>query len=420
MTAALSILVPLYSPVNNSYMLKTSSWKGLIIALVAFLITAPVFAQNYTAAETKSVEKSKALYNKGKYDKAITTINKVLMAHIHDVELWNLRVVYENTRYNEQYNKDISAIIKKMNSKGTVMVDFGKLKSTEYKSELIVACYMATLYAEKQVLASALLHDMVIEPSVDTSIGDEARDYRIKGDEEYNLENYSAAIRQYEKALGEDSSYYKATYSMAFAYYKQDKYEQAAKWFQKSINLQPEMLNPRYFLVETYIKNKEWQAAYDACVNGLIQYPYLGYLDQMEKICDKLDKTFKLHWMERDQMPSMITISNQSGSTEEPWSFYTSAKEKIADYCNDEGIIKKSQSLTEQKYLETYSWEYMLKKSETDEKEFGFARKMQEQGYLDCFTLFSMFHISVWDQYQHLRDNNRAHLKSYIETQLVK
>jgi tetratricopeptide (TPR) repeat protein len=401
-------------------MLKTSSWKGLIIALVAFLIAAPVFAQNYTAAETKSVEKSKALYNKGKYDKAIATINKVLMAHVHDETLWNLRVVYENTRYNEQYSKDISALVKKMNQKGTVTVDFDKLKSTEYRSELIFACYMATLYADHQRLASSVLHDMKIEPSVDTAISDEARDYRFKGDEEYALQNYSAAIRQYEKAVSEDSAYYTATFDIAFCYYKDEKYDKAAKWFQKAINLQPEMLNPRYYLVESHINAKEWQQAYDACIEGMIQYPFIGYYEQMEKICDKLDKTFKRHWMEREQMPSMITIANQSISSEEPWSFYSSAKEKIADYCNDEGIIKKSQSLTEQKYLESYSWEYMLKKSETDDQEFGFARKMQEQGFLDCFTLFSMFHISVWDQYQHLRDNNRAHIKSYIETQLVK
>ena len=64
----------------------------------------------------------------------------------------------------------------------------------------------------------------------------------------------------------------------------------------------------------------------------------------------------------------------------------------------------------------------MLKKSDTDEKEFGFARKMQDAGYLDCFAMVSMFHISFWDQYKAFRDadGNRARIKTYIETYLIK
>jgi tetratricopeptide (TPR) repeat protein len=330
-------------------------------------------------------------------------------------------VIYEDERYDVQYAKDIGALVKKLNKGGggTVTVDFSTMKSTEYRNELVFACYMATLYADHQNFASSLLHDLILKPSADSAIGDEARDLKLKGDEELQNQNYSAAARQYEKAVGEDSTYYTATYYTGYCYYKDEKYDKAARWFKKAIALQPDMLNPRYFLVETYINDKQWQAAYDACIEGMIQYPFVGHFDQMEKICEKLDKTFKRHWMEREVMPSVITV-NQTPQNEEPWSFYTSAKEKIADYCNDEGIIKKSQSLTEQKYLEVYSWEYMLKKSESDEKEFGFARKVQEQGYLDCFTLFSMYHIAFRDQYIHLRDNNREHIKSYITTFLVK
>lgn len=401
-------------------MLKNAPWKGLFIALIAFLMITPVIAQNYTAAETKSIEKSKKLYNKGKYDKAIATIEKVQNAHIHDGDLWALRVQYEYQRYQVQYLEDILSILKKVGKKGTVEIDMSKLKSTAYQVEMISSCYLATLYSPQQDLASSILHDELIQPSVDTAIGDDAKDYKARGDEEYTNANYTAAIRQYEKAIGEDSNYYYATYKMAFAYYKDEKYEKAAKWFTRSIKLQPEMLNPRFYLVEAYINDKNWDMAYTACIDGMIQYPFSGYISQMEKICDKKDKTFKLHWMERDYSPNMLNVANQSSIQDEPWSFYRSAKDKIADYCNDEGVIKKSQTVTEQKYLESYSWEYMLKKSDTEDKEFGFARKQQEQGNLDCFAMFSMFHIAFWDQYVHFRDNNREHLKTYIETQLVK
>lgn len=403
-------------------MTQNTLLKGALTALVAFLMTASAFAQNYTAAETKSIEKSKALYNKGKYDKAVSTITKVQMSHIYDEELWQFRILYENTRYTTQLSKDISAIIKKAGKNGTVNVDFDKLKSTQYRSELLVACYMATNYADHQVLASSVLHDMIIEPSVDTAISDEAREYRSKGDDEYANKNYSAAIRQYQKALDENANYYGATFDIAYSYYKDEKFDKAAQWFQKAIDLQPEMLNPRYYLIESLKEDKKWDEVYTACIEAMIQYPFVDYFTTLETACDKKMKTFKRHWMSRDYFPNMMSVASQSAPDKEPWTFYRNAKDKIYDYCNDDGVITKSQTLTESKYLEVYSWEYMLKKSDTDEKEFGFARKMQDAGYLDCFAMVSMFHISFWDQYKAFRDadGNRARIKTYIETYLIK
>ncbi|HTF05819.1 MAG TPA: tetratricopeptide repeat protein [Bacteroidia bacterium] len=403
-------------------MSKNTLVKGLFTALIAFLIAAPAFAQNYTAAETKSVEKSKVLYNKGKYDKAISTITKVQMAHIYDEELWTLRIIYENTRYNVQFSKDIAGLIKKAGKSGTVNVDFDKLKSTQYRGELLVACYMATNYANNQILASSILHDMIIEPTVDTTISDDAKELRSKGDEEYSKQNYTAAIRQYQKAIDEEPNYYSATLDIGFCYYKDEKWDKAVTWFAKASALQPEMLTPRYYMIECLKSDKKWDEVYSACIEAIIQYPHVGYFTSLEEACDKKDKTFKRHWMSRDYFPNMMSVTSQSTPDEEPWNFYRNAKDKLYDYCDDDGVVTKSQTVTEQKYLEVYSWEYMLKKSDTEDKEIGFARKMQEQGYLDCFAMVSMFHISFWNQYKAFRDaeGNRARIKTYIETQLIK
>lgn len=404
------------------FMSKNTLAKGLFTALIAFLVCTTAFSQNYTAAETKSIEKSKSLYNKGKYDKAVSTITKVQMPHMYDEELWNYRVLYENTRYQVQLSKDISAIIKKAGKSGTVSLDFDKLKSTGYRQELFVACYMATNYADHQLLASSVLHDMIIEPSVDTSISDKAKAYRAKGDEEYSNQNYSAAIRQYQKALDEDSKYYGATFDIGLSYYKDEKIEQAVTWFKKASELQPEMLEPRYYMIEALKQDKKWDEVYDACIESIIQYPFVDYFTTLETACDKKMKTFKRQWMPRDYLPNMMGVTSQSTPDKEPWTFYRNAKDKIYDYCNDDGVITKSQTVTETKYLEVYSWEYMLKKSDTDEKEMGFARKMKDEGYLDCFAMVSMFHISFWNQYVAFReaDGNRARIKTYIETQLIR
>lgn len=397
---------------------KTISFKFLYLLILAFTISFPAMAQ-YSAAETKSIEKSKAYYIKYKYDKAISTLKKVQLKHFYDNDLWELRCIYEYDRYQDQFYKDIAAILKKA-AKGSTSFDFSKLKSSEYRSEMITTTYMATLLCEKQETASWILHEHFIEPSVDTAISEAAKDEFDKGSTDYTNSNYSAAIRAYEKALKVDSNYYTATYKIAMCYYKDEKYEKAIPYFQKAIRIEPEMLDPRQNLVNCQMELKNWQDAYATCVEGIITYPDVRYFTKMEVICDKLGKTFNRHWMVRDYMPNMITSTSQSSIEETPWSFYRSAKDKIGDMCNDDGVVKKKTDFTEQKYLESYSWEYMLSKTDTEDKEFGFARKMKTEGFLDCYAMVSMYHISFSTQYTDFSKNNKDRIRTYINTYLVK
>ena len=394
--------------------------RGIFIALIFFLAATPLLSQNYTVAETKAFEKSKQLHEKGKYDKAISTLNKVLFAHVHDAELWQYRVLYEKSRYDAEWDKDYATIIKQINKSGTATIDPEKMKSFAYRDEMLYACYGATLYAPNQDLAGLLLHEAYVEPSVDTAVSDDAKAFVTKGYQAQAEKSYPEASRQFEKAYKLDTTYYTAASNAGYAYYLNEDYDKAIVWFSKAIRMQPEMFEPRYYLLDIYMKQKDWQKAYDACVEGIIQYPFTGYFTKLEEICGKLDKTFKLHWMERDYFPNIMNIKDQQQATEQPWSFYTGAKERIAEVCDENGMIKRSTTLTEQKYLEVYSWEYMLKKSDSDEKEIGFARKMQEQGYLDCYAMISMFHITFWEQYADFRDKNRERMRTYINTQLVR
>jgi tetratricopeptide (TPR) repeat protein len=401
-------------------MINSIAVRSLLFVIAVFLISAPLRAQSFTVAETKAFEKSKSLFQKGKYDKAITTLNKVLYAHVHDAELWQHRVLFEKTRYDVEFEKDIQFIVKQASKAGGATIDVSKLKSLTYRDEMLFACYGATLYAPNQDLASLMLHENYIEPSVDTLISDEVKAVHDKGLQAQNDKDNAEAMRQFEKAFRMDTTYYTAAVNIAYGYYTDEKFDKAVEWFRKAIRLQPEMLEPHFYLVEIYMDRKDWQGAYDACLDAMIQYPFTGYFTRMERICENLNKTFKLHWMERDYFPAIATIQNQEQATEQPWSFYTGAKDKILGYVNDDGVVKKTNTLTESKYMEVYSWEYMLKKSDEDKGEMGFARRQQEQGNLDCFAMFSMYHITFSAQYTHFRDNNRARLKEYIETQLVR
>jgi tetratricopeptide (TPR) repeat protein len=389
--------------------------KSVFATLILFLFSSTAFAQ-LTAKEEKSVEKSKQYYRDGKYEKAVSTLKKVQSGDFNRLykngTLWELRCLYEYDRYNDQLIKDIMSILK-----GKKMSHF---KSSDYRIEMILACYQATMYCENQEFASDVLHGEIVAPSTDTAVSDDAREQYGKGGEEYDNKNYSGAIRYYEKALKEDSNYYKATYKMGMCYFKDEKYEKAAPWFKKATKLVPEMLDPYVKLIDCYYEDKKWQEAFDACVDGIIAYPYEGHFKKLSEICDKLGKTFDRHWMCRDYMPNMITATSQSPITEDPWSYYRQAKDKIGDYCNDDGIIKKSQDLTQMKHLESYSWEFMLKKAGEDAKGMSFANRMQKEGYLDCYAMVSLFHVVFWDQYKDFASKNKDRIRKYIETQLVK
>jgi tetratricopeptide (TPR) repeat protein len=400
--------------------MKKMAFRSALSALLSLVLSVPAMAQ-YTAKEQKSIDKSKEYYQQGKYEKAVTTIKKVQANnHYGDDDIWTLVCIYEYNRYQAQFALDIAKIIKKAGNSGAVTINSDKMKSSQYYSELINDCCVATLFCGKQEFASAVLHEQLIQPSVDTTISDEAKEIYGKGNEEYNNDSYTAAIRQYEKALRMDSTYYKATYKIGRCYFKDEKYEKAIPYYQKAIRLQPEMLDPREDLVTCYMKLKQWQDAYNACIDGIIAYPAVTYFANLDEICDKLGKTFNRHWMVRTSYPNVVSATGQMLVSEEPWSYYREAKNKIIDNCDDDGIVTKKSSLTDSKYMEVYSWEYMLKKSETEDKEFAFARKMKDEGFLDCFVMVSMYHISFRKQYADFSKNNAERIRKYIDTYLVK
>src|ERR1041385_1764869 len=247
-----------------------------MFALVAGLFISFAAVAQYTASEQKSIDKSKELYKKGKYDKAISIITKVQNNHFYDDDLWTLRCIYEYDRYDAQLLADLLSILK--GSKKTTF------KSTEYNNELLISCYTATLVCSKQEFASAVLHEKLIQPSTDTAVGDDARDMYSKGGDDFKAEDYNAAIRSYEKACKLDSNYYKATYAIGSCYQKLEEYDKAIPYFQKSVRLQPDMLDNHQSLIECYVQEKRWQDAYNACIDGIISYPDAKYFTYLEQV----------------------------------------------------------------------------------------------------------------------------------------
>jgi len=386
----------------------------LILLLLLGACTS-VFAQ-LGEADTKQYNKSVKLYNKGKHDKAIGILDKVQAGNLQNDELWDVRVQMEYGRYINQLQKDISTAQKKFSGSRDQNNYINNGKSATYEIEMLAACSRATLYCEKQERASMLLRIFLVDKG-EGKPDKEAKEEFDKGEEKFTAKDFNGAIRCYKKAIEIDSTYYKATLYLGDAYFNNEDYDKALLWYKKACDMRPNLLEPRKYLTDAYMKQKNWKEAYDACIEGIAVYPDVGMFIKLEEICDKQGKTFNRHWVSRVNYPNSNATVQEPVETA-PWSYYRQAKTEIKFYCNQDGIITEETEKTKSKFMEVYSWEFMLDKGQGSE--LSFARKMNEAGYLDCYVFISMYHISFHEQFAKWSKDNKDRVKTYIDTYLVK
>lgn len=376
----------------------------LIVALPSHAQVVPQAADpnKFSSKELKKIEKSKALYQKGKYAKAIATIDAVQKTHLLNDELWMLRVEYEHTQY-----------------VASAYADAGKAFASEntavYKNNFLLACSFATLYSNKQENAAIYLRTFLVDENVDENVSKDAKEEFQDGETAFFNEKYDAATKHYKNAYKLDTTYYKAALYIGDAYFRGKEYEEALPWYQKAVNMQPNMLEARKYLTDVYMKLRRWKEAYNACIDGIIVYPDAGMFGKLEVICEELDKKFDAHWMPRFYLPNSPAIE-QAPIAEEPWNFYRNAKNEVKDNLDKKGqLTNKEGSL---RFLEVYSWDKMLDRP-LDGSVWSFPEKMRREGFLDCYVMVSMYHISFHDQYKVFARENKERIRKYIETYLV-
>lgn len=389
--------------------------RKIFFAFFLFFLVADVSAQ-LSAGDSKQVDKSLKLFNKGKYDKAIATLTKVQASNMQNDELWEYRVQMEYVRYSNQLGKDLATAEKKYTNRNEQNNFLNSAKSSGYEIEMLAACSRATLYCEKQEYASMIIRIFMVDKGEGKPDKDAKEEYD-KGEQKFGAEDFNGAIRCYKKAIEIDSTYYKATLYLGDAYFMNEDFDLALVWYKKACEMRPNLLEPRKYLTDAYIKQKNWKLAYDACIEGIAVYPDVGMFIKLDAICEKLGKTLDRHWVARMNYPNSNNGVQDPIETS-PWSFYRQAKTEIKSYCNQDGIITEETEKTKSKFMEVYSWEFMLEKGQGSE--LAFARKMNEAGFLDCYVFISLYHISVHEQFSKWSEDNKARVKTYIDTYLVK
>lgn len=125
------------------------------------------------------------------------------------------------------------------------------------------------------------------------SFGQKEKQFIHEGNKQYDIKKYSEAEKNYNQALTKNKDSYKSIFNLGDAYYKQNKFEEAAEQFQILTHkaTSKDTLSKAYHnLGNSLLKAKKYQESIDAYKNALKNNPNdedtrynLSYAQQMLK-----------------------------------------------------------------------------------------------------------------------------------------
>jgi tetratricopeptide (TPR) repeat protein len=365
----------------------------------------------------KKVEKAVKIFNSGKIDKAIPIMEKIVEKESSD-DNWNTLINMYYYRYEYAKENATNAVVVAIGqSMGANMKHKDYTSSNKCFNDLILKCREASLYSQS-TRASQLIRNYLVDYTPDTTISEEAKKEFETGEEYFGKKDYSNSKIHYQNALSIKPDYYKATIYLGDSYWYLNNMDSAIHYFRKGIEMNPDLLEPRKYLVDALGYSKKNEEAKKECIDAIYIYPDQSMLMKYSNLLEREDKKINKHWAKRGC--EINSIGWTETKTKDPiWSIYQKAENRIKEYCDSNGVIVKSNTLTKAKYLEVYSWETMLNSSTELSNEMKFAREMADKGFLDCYIFISVFHYDLYGQYADFVKENKERIKTYIETYLI-
>ena len=280
----------------------------------------------------------------------------------------------------------------------------------------------ATMLTRTAFGASAYLRIYNVDLEIDTNLNEQALKYFNDAEKEFEDKNFNKAANLYRQAIEQQPDFYKARMYLGDCYYFMNIYNEAVTAFKASRDKFPFLLEPRKYLTDCYWKLTAYDKATEEAINSMTVYPDYIMMAKMENMAYMDHHNVSIKWTARGVLPNRLKRKegfndySEAGDdvTTGPWTSYVAAGDAISSYCDSSGMIVKANSLTTSPYMEVYSWEQMLKKN-PDDKSLDEARKMQKQGYLDCYVLVSCFHYDIYQQYHHFATNNKEKIIAYFK-----
>lgn len=387
--------------------------KRLITLLILFIQLTPTFGQT-----DKKVEKAIKIFNSGKIDKGIAMMEKIKKRNPSN-DNWDMLINMYYHRY--EYAKQ--------NLTNALVVAVGenmgaKMKHEAYTSpnicfeDLVTKCREGSLYSES-TKSSQLLRNFFIDYVPDSAISEKAKEEFDTAENFFGKKDYNNSKKYYQNALSIEPNFYKATIYLGDSYWYLNNMDSAIYYFRKGIAMNPDLLEPRKYLVDALGYSKKNEEAKKECINAIYIYPDQSMFMKYADLVNREGKTFNKHWVKRGC--EINSVRRKEAKTKDPiWLKYQEAESKIIQYCDSSGVIMKANSLTDAKYLEVYSWQQMLRDSTQLTDELIFAKEMADKGFLDCYIFISAFHFDIYDQYLDFVKNNKDRIRTYMETYLVK
>jgi tetratricopeptide (TPR) repeat protein len=270
--------------------------------------------------------------------------------------------------------------------------------------------------------ADMYLNTFLIEYDPDTAVSEKAKAYFTEGEEFYEKDDYELAELNYRKAINEAPGYYKAYLYLGNSFWAREDYDSAIVYFTIAKNMYPDLIEPRKKIVDALIDQGLYYRAKKECLEALTVYPGFDVKIRMQQILMIENKYMEDHRFIRYFYPNNIKTANQR-SLNGIWYDYSSAKNKISKYCNEDGIIEPNEKTTDL-YLEVYSFRQLFEKNDegNDLPEYmKFGYKMMEEGFLEPYVFISMFHVDIYPQFKHYMSfqENREKSMEYVDKYLI-
>jgi tetratricopeptide (TPR) repeat protein len=417
--------------------------KIIFIATFYFLTASIVFAQSNPI--DKKMAKAHDLIDKGKIADADEYMVKLLEENPGYGAGWDYLC---KIRYKEYQDSKLSDNILGGNVTITTKNKDGKIEKAENDSlakmvmemlnnvkpskvaynKYIYTMRKAILVSDDAFASSSRLRNYFIDKEIDTLVSKKALKYFNDAEEEFGKKNYDNAAKLYKRAIDEQPDFYKAFLYLGDCFYFTGNYVDAISSFKHATEKFPFLLEPRKYLIDSYVKQHLYSEALNESIYAMAVYPDQSIVIKLEDAAYQNNKKINFKWTPRNVFPNKIIADSAKANLNEyknpkepiakqPWTFYQNALPLIKNFCDKQGLIIKPNSLTKSKYLEIYSWEEMLKNSTDPILEE--ARKMQKDGYLDCYVMVTCYHFDFYDQYNDFVSKNRDKVIEYYKKYLV-
>jgi tetratricopeptide (TPR) repeat protein len=406
-------------------MKQSRNLKPLMILAVVLISASSVQAQSLTKDE-KQVKKCWKVFHKKGQDKGIEKLEKYMAS-----QSWSSLLAYESlvAMEYERYSSGTN-----MFSGMTLTVEGGTEEESDsltqafqemllglYENRLINVCRRGTMESTSYT-ADVYLRQFLVDYNPDTLVSEKAQSYYDEGEEYFGKEDYEMAAMNYRKAFNEDTTYFKAMLYLGDSFWASEQYDSALVYFSKARDMQPNLLEPRVYIVDALIEQGLFYRAKKECLDAMLVYPGHNLKYKLLRVLEVENKYLNERRVLRNFFPNDMGNEDQYMlETSFLWGDYRAAKDDVSKYCNEDGIIEENGEF-EDRYLEVYSFRKMLEAHPNDLPEhLHFADKMREEGYLDSYVFISLFHVDIYPQFKDFmsHEENRVKTLGFIEKYLI-